>query len=353
MTRVSGVVRTPHSAPIASAPSGFFHLGKLGVGSWQERSIDVSVGRSSVRRSKEVVLARSMTVDDAVALIFTECLKHWTSNEAVALKGADPEGIHEMRVGLRRMRAALSDFRAIIPLPQLAWMKRETKWLITSLGAARDWDVFLTELLEPVEAARPQDRELRELRSAARAERKRGYATTHIAIRCFRHSRFLAQMRDWLSTRRWCQSRQKDRGSLDEPIQKLALRVLRKRHAAALKLGRDFSKLSAKQRHQLRIALKKLRYTADFFRSLYPKKHAKPYFHALAQMQNCLGHMNDVVVAKHLLERMTSVHQRQRVFAHLLTATGTVIGWHARGASAAAQEAQENWRTVREVGCFW
>jgi CHAD domain-containing protein len=294
-----------------------------------------------------------MTVDDAVALIFTECLKHWTSNEAVALKGSDPEGIHEMRVGLRRMRSALSDFRAIIPTPQLVWMKRETKWLITSLGAARDWDVFLAELLEPVETARPQDHGLGELRIAARAERKRGYETTRNAIRCARHSRLLAQMRDWLSAKRWRQSRQKDPGSLDEPIQKLAHPVLEKRHDAALKLGHDFSQLSAEQRHQLRIALKKLRYTADFFRALYPKKHAKPYFRALAEMQNCLGHMNDVVVAEHLLERMASVHQRQRVFAHLLTAAGTVIGWHARGASAAAQEAEENWRKFRDAGCFW
>jgi triphosphatase len=258
----------------------------------------VPVRRSAARKPKGVVLERKMTLDDAVALIFTECLKHWTSNEAVALKGADPEGIHEMRVGLRRMRSALSDFRAIIPTPQLAWMKRETRWLITSLGAARDWDVFLAELLEPVEAARPHDRGLKELRTAARAERKRGYATTRVAIRCFRHSRFLGQIHDWLSGKRWRQPRQNDRESLDEPIQKVAGRVLRKRHDAALKLGHDFSKLSAEQRHQLRIALKKLRYTAEFFQSLYPKKHAKPYFSALAQMQNCLGHMNDVVVAR-------------------------------------------------------
>ena len=309
------------------------------------------VGRSSVRGPKRVVLVRKITVDDAVALIFTECLKHWTTNEAVALKGADPEGIHEMRVGLRRMRSALSDFRAIIPDPQLAWMKRETKWLITGLGAARDWDVFLAELLEPVEAARPQDRGLSELRTAARAEQKRGHATTRGAIRCLRHSRFVVQMRDWLSAKRWRQ--QKDQASLDEPIQKLARRVLRKRHDAALKLGRDFRELSAEQRHQLRIALKKLRYTAEFFRSLYPKKQAKPYFRALAQMQNCLGHMNDVIVAEHLLERMTSAHQHQRVFAHLLTAAGTVIGWHARGASTAAQEAEENWGKFCDVGCFW
>src|SRR5262245_9024550 len=161
-------------------------------------------------------------------------------------------------------------------------MKRETKWLITSLGASRDWDVFLAELLEPVEVARPQDRRLGELRTAARAEQKRGYATARVAMRCLRHSRFVAQMHDWLSAERWRQSRQKDRAPLDKPIRRRARRVLRKRHDAALKLGRDFRRLSAEQRHQLRIALKKLRYTADFFGSLFPKKHAKPYFRALA-----------------------------------------------------------------------
>ena len=79
----------------------------------------------------------------------------------------------------------------------------------------------------------------------------------------------------------------------------------------ALGLGRDFTGFSSEERHQLRIALKKLRYTAEFFRSLYPKEHAKPYLSALAQMQNCLGHMNDdAVVAEHLLERLSTTHKR-------------------------------------------
>jgi hypothetical protein len=63
--------------------------------------------------------------------------------------------------------------------------------------------------------------------------------------------------------------------------------------------------------------------------------------------------MNDVVVAEHLLERMTSAYQRQRVSAHLLAAAGTVIGWHTRGASAAAQEAEQNWREFRDASFFW
>ena len=106
-------------------------------------------------KAERIELAKNASVDDAVAVVFAACLRHWTANEAAALSGLDPEGVHEMRVALRRIRAALSDFREIIPVAQVAWLKRETKWLLTSLGTARDWDVFLSELLAPVEAGRP------------------------------------------------------------------------------------------------------------------------------------------------------------------------------------------------------
>lgn len=100
-----------------------------------------------------------------------------------------------MRVALRRMRAALSDFREIIPVAKVAWLKRETKWLITSLGTARDWDVFLSELLAPVETARPVDAGLAKLRMAAETEREKGYAGARRAIRSPRYSALLARMR--------------------------------------------------------------------------------------------------------------------------------------------------------------
>jgi CHAD domain-containing protein len=54
---------------------------------------------------------------------------------------------------------------------------------------------------------------------------------------------------------------------------------------AMLRLGCDFKKLSARECHRLRIALKKFRYTAEFFRSLYQKKRQKDYFHALTRLQ--------------------------------------------------------------------
>jgi CHAD domain-containing protein len=274
-------------------------------------------------------------------------------NEAVALNGVDPEGVHEMRVALRRMRSALSDFREIIPAIQVAWLKRETKWLMTSLGAARDWDVFLSELLAPVKAARPGDAGLAELRAAAEAEREKGYARARSAIRSTRYSALLARMRRWLSARRWHQGRNRQRKLHHEPTRKLATRLLAKRRKAVLKLGRDFNKLSAEERHQVRINLKKLRYTAEFFRSLYRKKREEAYFHALAQLQNRLGHLNDIVVADHLLGRLLVAREGKRASEHLSVATGMVAGWHIHSASSFEHEAEANWRQFSDCEAFW
>jgi triphosphatase len=304
-------------------------------------------------KAARLELAKKARVEDAMVLVFAACLKHLNANERVALRGVDPEGIHEMRVALRRMRAALSDFRKNIPAPQVAWLKRESKWLITSLSTARDWDVFLHELLAPVKAARLGDLGLAELRAAAEAEREKGYSRARSAILSRRYSSLLARMRRWLSAKRWRQGGDGGRKSLEEPARELATRLLAKRHKAVLKLGRNFEKLSPEERHQLRIALKKLRYTADFFRSLYRKKREKRYIHSLAQLQNSLGNMNDIVMANHLFERLSAAREDQRASNRLSTAIGIVAGWHTHNASSSEHEAEANWREFSSCNPFW
>ena len=258
-----------------------------------------------------------------------------------------------MRVALRRMRVALSDFKEIIPVRQVHWLNRESKWLISSLSAARDWDVFLLELLTPVEASRAGDAGLAELRLAAEAERETGYVVVRRAIRSGRYSALSARMTRWLAGKCWRKAGHRTQKNLDESAEKLAGRLLTKRHKAVLKLGRDFNKFSPEERHQLRIALKKLRYTAEFFRSLYRKKRERAYFHVLAQLQDSLGRMNDIAVADHLLERLSALRKDRRASDHLQTAIGIVSGWHAHSAITSENEAETNWREFCDCDAFW
>jgi hypothetical protein len=103
----------------------------------------------------------------------------------------------------------------------------------------------------------------------------------------------------------------------------VAREVLAARHRKLRKLAKNFPVLSDDGRHRLRINAKKARYAAEFFRTLFPRKQAQRYARALAEMQDCLGSMNDAVVGHDLVQELT---QDDDAFAR---ATDMLAGWHA------------------------
>ena len=174
-----------------------------------------------------------------------------------------------MRVGAAPPALGGLGIRPPDPPERRAWLAGEAKRIIGGLGAARDWDVFLTESLAPVLAARPQDGRLaRAARGRASARGPSGYEAARAAIGSPSYTRFLLQLGRWIEASGW-REEATDRGAawLDRPIVDFADRLLAKRHRKALKLGRDFAGLAPEERHRLRIALKKLRYATEFFDS--------------------------------------------------------------------------------------
>jgi CHAD domain-containing protein len=76
------------------------------------------------------------------------CLKQIVADKPGLLAG-HPEGVHQMRVGLRRLRAAISLFSNILEVSETSAIKSELKWLTEELGPAREFEVFLKRVLEP------------------------------------------------------------------------------------------------------------------------------------------------------------------------------------------------------------
>jgi inorganic triphosphatase YgiF len=85
-------------------------------------------------RAEALDLKAEMPVSDALAAVLGTCLRHWCANEAAAVDGSDPEGVHQMRVGLRRFRSALALFDDLLPADQAEWLKHEGKWALDCLG---------------------------------------------------------------------------------------------------------------------------------------------------------------------------------------------------------------------------
>ena len=99
-----------------------------------ERGYALAAGRSaSPRRAKPIRYPDAPTAGDALEAVLRECVAHWTANEGPALDGHDPEGVHQMRVGLRRLRSALSVFAPLLPPDDIAWLKDGSRSALRAL----------------------------------------------------------------------------------------------------------------------------------------------------------------------------------------------------------------------------
>lgn len=319
-----------------------------------ERGYDLAAGLGARwSKASRLELSPEITVEQALAGIVRHCIGHMVANEAVALEGVESEGVHQMRVALRRLRSALSLFKPFLPPEQLDRLVAEVKWLAGSLGAARDWDVFLEELLVPVLQAFPGDAGLAALEEAAGECRRRGYAGVRAAVDSPRYTALLLTLGAWVDGRGWRDQPVSEHSAmLLQPVLDMADRMLSKRHRQARRRGRGFARLAAADRHQLRIALKKLRYAAEFFRSLYDPKPVRRYLDDLAALQDTLGHLQDVATVTKLVGQVEA-ELGDAAPAGWQRGAGMVIGWHGHGLQAREPQIVRDWEAFADTKPFW
>ena len=305
-------------------------------------------------KAAPLTLGSRATVDEALRSILRACTQQWCANEAAALEGSDPEGVHQMRVGLRRLRSALSVFGPLLQPEARAWLSDGARTIVGATGPARDWDVFLAELLPPMVKARPGEPALAQLTAAAEAARAAGYEAVRAQVRTPEYTRYLLRLRHWIEASGWRRDATAEGLAwLDRPCVEFAERLLTKRHKKALRLGRHFARLSVEARHELRIALKKLRYATEFFVSLYGRKDTRVYGAALKQLQDGLGHLNDVAVAEHLVADAIASARSEAERNALNLAAGLVLGWYAKAVIDVGPSTAEAWDSFVDHEPFW
>jgi inorganic triphosphatase YgiF len=308
----------------------------------------------TVHNAKRPDLAKDDDVDTAMAAIFRSCFDQWLANRAAALDGRDSEGVHQMRVGLRRLRSALSVFRKMIPEGQLAWLQPDAKNAINSLGPARDWDVFLGDLLAPVIEARIDDSGLKALRRKAETRRRQSHRRARQDLDDAEATRFALHFGLWLESAGWQQDRKGKPAKLAaQPLKTFAASVLNKRHGKVLSFGPRLADLSAESRHELRIAIKKLRYAVEFFGPVFDKTARKPYLKSLKNLQDDFGDLNDLAVAERLLEDLLARPGKRDDVKTLHRAAGLVVGWHAHKLAAREIELIGAWDVFFGRSKFW
>jgi triphosphatase len=293
-----------------------------------------------------IVLGDDMTAAEGFRAIGFSCLHHLSANRAAVLKD-DPEGIHQMRVGLRRLRAALSLFKPLIEGPEFEAIKQDLKWITSQLGPARDFDVFVKETIAPMEKHPPAG--LAALDADLKARRRKGFARARRLVRSQRYRRSLLKTGLWLAGGDWATSTAQLRRDLRErKLKDVARDILGARTAKAARKLKKLDRLDEIERHKLRIALKKLRYGVGFFESLFSKPEG--FAARLKQLQGALGRLNDIRVHEKFARKTV---RGKRQLPHGAYALGVVTGKEQAAVKPCLAAADKAGKRFRAQHPFW
>lgn len=260
----------------------------------------------AARKPQKLRLDPSISLDEAFAKILHSCFHHLLESLPAAEDGRDPEGVHQLRVALRRLRSALDIMRAVGSLSNLNSLRSEARWLAQNLSAARDWDMFQRQTLLTIAKTCPSVAGFDALEQVAEKRRSAAYAKVRLALADRRCSCFVIGLGGWIEARGWRSDvAPEDLGRLAEPAINFAGRILSEQHSKVLKRGRHFKSLKAEELHRVRLAAKRLRYVADFLLPLYgDRKPVRRFSRKLADLQEELGFYNDIAITTSLFEEL-------------------------------------------------
>lgn len=244
--------------------------------------------RAEPLRAEKPEMARGDDAGAAWRAMLASALGQMVANVPGAVAGDDPEYLHQLRVAARRLRTASSLARGLA-LDDSLWAE-DTRWLMAEVSPARDWDVLATESLAKVGAHWPGHAEIGALRVAVAARRTEALVRARAALTSARFVRLVLEAEEGLAESPW----------VGKPVAAWAADVLDWRLKRLRRAAKGFAKLDSVGRHAVRIAAKRLRYSADAFAALYGRR-GRAYVAALADLQDELGLANDQVVAARLL----------------------------------------------------
>ena len=263
-----------------------------------------------------------MSPDDAWSKLgasyLAEQMQALTAYEPFAYEGLHPEGVHQMRVATRRLRAALKAFEGVLPKERARSLAAEAGWLCDVLGAVRDLDVHL-EHLHGYREALPVDRQhsLDAYEQHLEGARLRARRCLITALDSNRFRRFQTS---YLSLQEQAHSIDED---ASPTIAEFAHDYVPRRLAAVRRDGRKIQPDTEPEAyHRLRIRIKKLRYGLEILNGPYGVELAKAS-KSLRRLQGRLGDHQDACVAEEELANYREAHaangREKRTFDRLIT----------------------------------
>jgi CHAD domain-containing protein len=290
-------------------------------------------------------VTRDMRPGDAFRATLADCLAQIAANAATVRSGHSVEGLHQLRVAFRRLEVALGAFGREFKQDWLEELRGRAKILSGRLAPARDLDVFMARRLG---GPGTKGEGFAQLRARAEDARETAWAAATACVRAAEFLRFTDDLAA-LAHSQLPLTRQRR-------LPRMAARILDRQMKRVKKRGRAARSKDEGDLHRLRIALKKLRYTAEFFAPLYPSGVVKRYLRAVKALQEHMGELNDIanvrgVIGALLQQQPRNVRKEDE--AVLRFAAGTLVGRYGAQTPHAIRQALKRYADFREVTPFW
>lgn len=242
---------------------------------------------------------------------------------------AGPEHVHQLRVGVRRLRSAWRLFRGWVPAPGVE-LQEGARYYFGEFGSARDADV-LNDTVVPqlVQAGMPP------------VSIPRGEAPDAAVVA--RSSAFQLWLLDLLAFTAGLGVDEQAMPEEEPELRRAVTKRLRKWHQHILAHGKHFSRLEGAAKHELRKLAKRLRYGLTLTEFLYSGQNLKDYKKSLSALQDVLGEINDLVVAR---ERFAELAQTE---PHAWFA----VGWTTARLHSLDAQAEASIAALAHTRPFW
>lgn len=296
---------------------------------WGEKRCEwvkaVTWGRGVEENTEQDVLAPVAmgppgSAESAFAALAQEICAEIDRQLAVFLQTDEESGPHKARVALRRLTTALTAFAPILKRRAAARLRKDAKAIFRRLGRVRDADVYLQRRLREGEATALEAETLAlraEVREALRKDKAVGFAPGLLGE--LSNGMLLKSGRQGLANRAL-------------PVQQLAGEALDAVWSLCLSHGEDLDRMAEEDRHEFRKDMKSLRYTAEFFEPLWPEEVWAEFHGAMQELQDALGLLNDLAVARRKEGRKRKIGPEEAM---------------------ALETAEGLWRRLRKAGPFW
>ena len=242
---------------------------------------------------------RPLRVDDPVAkLAYRYLLDRYETvlrHEPQAWEGLEPEGVHQMRVATRKIRAAFRSFKDVFPSASRKHFGREFKWVAAALGGVRDTDVYKGNFPYCM-AELPQEDQIF-LADCRQHIFDQWQLRRSELLECLNSDRYEQLKRGFAELLQHGLSSAEPQSAPSLTIGDASRKTIRKQYNKVVRNGRVIKRDSPDEAlHTLRIDCKRLRYLFEFFRPIHGSSLNR-FIKRLKKLQDVLGEFQDTRVA--------------------------------------------------------